>query len=68
MAKKFYIKERHNPQFTKPYYVTMGQLSKAAANKRKKSIYGENVMLSYETKEEYEAAINELREKEFSVH
>ncbi len=29
MPKKFYLKERHNPQFKTPYYVQYGQLTKA---------------------------------------
>lgn len=45
MAKKFYIKERHNPQFDKPYYVPKGQLTKKDANKMENSLYGDNYML-----------------------
>ena len=48
MAKKFYLKERHNPQFKNPYYVACGQLSKKDAKKKENSLYGDNFMIAYE--------------------
>ena len=57
MTKLFYIKERHNPQFKKPYYIPCGQLTKAESKKAEKSSYGHNIMFSFQTKEEYEAAL-----------
>lgn len=67
MSKKFYLKERHNPQFGKPYYVAEGQLTKSDAKKKEKPSYGDNYMLSYDTKEEYTAAINKLESAGFIV-
>jgi hypothetical protein len=55
--KKYYIKERHNPQFKKPYYVPKGQLTAKDAKKMETPLYGVNIMHSYDTKEEYEKAI-----------
>ena len=54
--KRFYIKERHNPQ-TGIYYVACGQLSKTAAKKLESSLYGYNIILSFDTEEEYNAKI-----------
>jgi hypothetical protein len=68
MAKKFYLKERHNPQFKKPYYVPEGQLSKAEARRRENSVYGYNVMLEYETEKEYNEAIAKLKADGYNVH
>ena len=65
MAKKFYIKERYNPQFKKPYYTPMGQLFKKEANKKEAGcIYGVNYMLPYNTEEEYNKALEEFKQKE----
>lgn len=68
MKKSFYIKERHNPQFDKPYYVPQGQLSKAEAKRKEKSLYGDNIMLEYKTFEEYVEAQNKFKKEGFSVH
>ena len=68
MKKKFYLKERHNPQFEKPYYVPQGQLSKTAAKKKENSLYGDNVMLEYETEKEYNDAIAKLKADGYNVH
>lgn len=57
MAKKFYIKERHNPQFKNPYYKGCGQLSKKEAKEQGNSSYGYNWMLAYDTEEEYKSAL-----------
>ena len=66
-TKLFYLKERHNPQFKKPYYVREGQLSKTAAKKKEKSLYGDNYMLSYNTEKEYNDAIEKLTADGYSV-
>jgi len=58
--KLYYIKERHNPQLGKPYYTAYGQLSKRAAKDKEGSLYGYNVMLKFESKEEYQAEIERL--------
>lgn len=60
MANKFYIKERHNPQI-EVYYVAKGQLTKKDAKKEEGSLYGFNIMKFYDTKEEYENAIEKLK-------
>lgn len=62
MTKKFWLKERHNPQIG-IYYVKIGQLSKTAAKKYTKPIYGDNTMLSFDTEAEYLARIAELESK-----
>jgi hypothetical protein len=63
----YWIKERHNPQFDKPYYMAKGQLTKAAAKRMEDSLYGFNVMLEYPTKKAYEEALIDLRSKGFAV-
>lgn len=68
MEKLFYIKERSNPQLDKPYYVALGQLSKPAARKHAKTLYGQNSLLSYATQEEYITALKDLETKGFSVN
>lgn len=67
MPKLFYIKERINPQFKKPYYVAKGQLTKKEAKRLEETLYGYNYVLSFETKEEYIAKITELIKNGFSV-
>ncbi len=44
----YWIKQRYNPQLG-IYYVKCGQISKTAAKRFYKAIYGENVMLEFET-------------------
>lgn len=69
MAFKYhYIKERHNPQFEKPYYTACGLLTKSEAKRLEKAIYGHNIMLSYRTAEEYQAAIKRFEKDGFNVH
>jgi hypothetical protein len=65
--RKFYLKVRHNPQFKKPYYVRYGQISKAAAKRREKPLYGEVVMLPFDTEAEYEARIAQLQSEGFNI-
>jgi hypothetical protein len=64
---KFYLKERHNPQFNNPYYVKLGQLTKKEAKKKEESIYGLNYILAYDTEEDYNIAIAELKSEGFNV-
>lgn len=67
MKKKFYIKERSNPQFKQPYFIACGQLSKKEAKAKENSIYGTNYMVAYDTEDEYILAIETLRMDGFSV-
>jgi len=60
-TKKFYIKERHNPQFKNPYYIGCGKLSPKEAKAKETSTYGTNYMLPYDTEEEYETALNDFK-------
>jgi hypothetical protein len=57
--KPFWIKERYNPQLG-TYYVACGQLSKTAAKKHLRPIYGNNIMHSFRTEESYKRRIAEL--------
>ena len=66
--KSYYIKERHNPQFDKPYYSACGQLSKREARKKEKSLYGHNVMLEYASLEEYSGAIEQFKANGYIVY
>ena len=52
----YYIKERINPQ-TGTYCKDMGKMSAKEAKKHESPIYGANIMHSYKTKKEYEAAL-----------
>ena len=65
--KKWYIKERHNPQLG-VFYVAMGQLSKTEAKKYEKPVYGCNYMLPFDTEAEYNAKIQSLKEQGERVH
>lgn len=66
-AKLFYIKERFNPQLG-TYYVRLGQMSKAAAKRIEgKSLYGSNIVHGFETEQDYNAKVAELRSKGESV-
>lgn len=66
--KKFYIKERMNPQ-TGTYYIMEGQLSQTAAKRkaRGRSLYGGNKIHAFNTEAEYEAKLTELRSAGESV-
>ncbi len=57
---KFWIKERHNPQLG-IYYVRCGALTKKEAKAREKSLYGENLMHSFDTYQDYCAKLAELK-------
>jgi hypothetical protein len=58
--KLWWIKERHNPQLG-VYYSAMGQLSKAAAKRYEKPLYGDDYMLGFDSEEAYNAKLAELR-------
>ena len=62
----YWIKERHNSQLG-VYYVACVQLSKTAAKKKEKTLYGYNYMLEFATETEYEAKLAELRKDGQSI-
>jgi len=53
----WWIKERDNPQFKKPYFVACGKITVAEAKKMEEPLYGRNYMHRFETEEEYYAAV-----------
>lgn len=59
-AKYFYIKERFNPQFDKPYYIALGNITRAQAQNHFTSLYGYNDILKFSTYEEYAEKCAEL--------
>ena len=67
MPKKFYIKERDNPQLG-TYYVAEGQLTKKDARAKERSLYGANYLHQYETEQEYNAAIEKLKKDGKRIH
>ena len=67
-AKLFYIGERRNPQFKKPYYTPLGQLTKRQAKDKEDCLYGSNFMLPFETEVEYNNAIEKFKTDGFNVH
>lgn len=58
--KPFWIKERHNPQSGR-YFVACGQMSKSAAKRAEKALYGDNFIRAFETEAAYSARLDELR-------
>jgi len=66
--KKWYIKERCNPQFDKPYYTRCGQLTKKEARAKESSAYGENFMLGFDTEAEYANKIERLISEGYRVN
>jgi len=58
LGKYWYIKERHNPNIG-IYYIPMGRLTKAQAEKHISPLFGMNTMLRYKTDEEYRKALAE---------
>lgn len=67
VTKKYWIKERHNPQLDKAYYTLYGQLSKREAVQKENTLYGMNIMKSYATEKEYKEAIEKLKADGFRV-
>ena len=68
MKRLYYIGERHNPQFPKPYYKMYGQLYKKEVKAKENCLYGSMRLTGYATEEEYLDAIKQLREAGYSVH
>lgn len=62
MAKNYWIRERHNPQLG-VYYVAHGVMSVKDAKKYEDSLYGYDYMLRFKTEDEYNAKIQELKDK-----
>lgn len=57
----YWIKERHNPQLG-IYYVGLGQMSRTAARKHERPMYGDNVMIQCDTLAEYQAKLEQLKQ------
>lgn len=66
--KPYYLGERHNPQFKKPYYRMFGQLSKAEVKRKEKSLYGNMYLIPFQTQEEYNTKIAELKNQGYNVY
>lgn len=66
-TKLWYIKQRWNPQLG-TYHTACGQLPKAAARRMERSLYGDNVMIPFETEIAYNARLDELRKSGERVH
>lgn len=66
-TKRFYIKQRENPQLG-TYFVPQGQLSKAEARSMEKSLYGFNIMLPFDSEDDYNAELARLRAAGENVH
>ena len=59
-SKFWYIKKRHNPQFSKPYYRALGNISKLEAGRHESTLYGCNTLLRFDNEEDYKAALVRL--------
>jgi hypothetical protein len=59
--KKFCIKKRINPQFDKPYYVALGQITKKEIKAIEKPLYATVSVIQLDTREEYLGKIDELK-------
>lgn len=57
---KYWIKQRLNPQ-TGTYYVACGKMPIKTALRNERTIYGSNIMLRYDTREEYEEKLAKLK-------
>ena len=57
---KYWIKQRLNPQIG-TYYIGMGQMTIAKAKTQEQALYGTNIMLKFDTEEDYEKKIKELK-------
>lgn len=64
---KYYIIERHNPQLKQPYYMAKGKISKKNAKEWNNTIYGTNVLLTFDTEQEYNDKLTELKEQGMSI-
>ena len=56
-GKYWWIKERDNPQFKKPYFIAYGRITVADAKKLEAPLYGRNYMHKFKTEAEYLSAI-----------
>jgi len=63
----YWIKERNNPQFDKPYFVAYGQMKAREARKLENAIYGSNIMRKFRTKKAYDQTLEKLKEDGYSV-
>lgn len=61
-SKLYYIKERYNPQLG-TYYEAMGQMTKTAAKRHERPLYGHNTMHSFTTEQAYNDRIEELKKE-----
>lgn len=66
--KKFYIKERCNSQFVKPYYVALGEISKKESKKSISTVYGNNYLLTFDNFKDYNDKIKDLENQGFIVY
>ena len=66
-TKLFYIGERSNPQSAKSYYKAFGQLFKKEASAKENCAYGGMYLTSYNTEEEYTAALEKLTNDGFTI-
>lgn len=64
MKKKlnYWIRERHNPQLG-VYYVAHGQLTNREAKAHEKCLYGWDLMLEFNTEDEYLAELQKLKDR-----
>ncbi len=61
-ARYFWIKERHNPQFEKPYFTALGRVpAKEARDHESKRLYGTNCVHKFASEKEYNEKIAELK-------
>jgi len=61
--KYWYIKERHNPQFKKPYYIALGNIRAIDAKKHEDTLYGFNIIHRYNSENEYRNALKDFNAK-----
>ena len=66
-CKYWWIRERVNPQFKKPYYIAYGKIPIKEALQLEKSIYGDNYMLRFESEIDYKVKLSKLRQNGFDV-
>jgi hypothetical protein len=67
MKKKFWLRERLNPQ-TGTYWVLCGQITVKEAKAYEKTLYGDNVMHPFTTEAAYHAKIDELRKANATLY
>lgn len=66
--KLFYIGQRINPQFSKPYYNSYGQLTKTEAKKKEDCLYGSIILTSFDNVVDYENDIIRIKSEGFKVN